>query len=83
MTIVNKAKFIGTVLIGGAKTQLKQEWVWGLAAVVGLQQGLKYKGSIKTGIAGGTAVLAVLSGANALWNVASEWDKIQQIFKEE
>ena len=77
MTIMQKANFVGKVFIGGVKEQLSQEWTWGAAALVGLSQGLKYKGSIKLGIQGGLATLVVIAGANGAYNVVSYWDKIK------
>lgn len=83
MKFLKKCQFIGIVFKGGVKSQLKQEWTWGAAAVVGLSQGLKYKGDIKTGIAGGIAVVAVLGVASGIYNVVSYCDKIDEVLKEE
>lgn len=82
MTLLEKMQFIGTVFTGGAKTQLKQEWTWAAAAVIGLHQGLKYKGNLKSGVAGGVAVLGTLAGANGIYNIVVNWDKILATFKE-
>ncbi len=81
MNILEKSNFIGQVFMGGVKAQMKQEWTWAAAAAIGLQQGLKYKGSIKTGIAGGLAVVTVLAGANGIYNIAAHWDKIKEALK--
>lgn len=83
MKILEKAEFVGTIFVGGVKTQLKQEWVWGTAAILGLYQGLKYKGSIKDGIIGGVATLAVISAANGFYNIAAYWDRIKKVMKED
>lgn len=77
---LNCAKII---FIGGCKEQLKQEWVIGTAAGMGLAQGLKYNGSIKRGLAGATAVLVVCCAANGFYNLAINWDKIKEVTKEE
>jgi hypothetical protein len=82
MTIFEKTQFIGTVFMGGVKAQLSQSWTWGAAASVGLYQGLKYKGSIRTGMAGGVATLIVLAGAAGLYNVVDCWGDIKRVFKE-
>lgn len=82
MTILEKSNFIGTVFMDGVKAQLKQELTWTAAAVIGLSQGLKYKGSIKTGLVGGLAVVTVLAGANGIYNITSCWDKIKNVLKE-
>ncbi len=83
MNISEKANFVGKVFIGGVKRELQEEWLWGMAAGIGLYQGLKYKGNIKTGIAGGLAVLVVVAGANGVYNVVAHWDKIKKVLKEE
>jgi len=81
MTILEKSDFIGKVFMGGAKAQLKQEWTWAAAAAIGLQQGLKYKGSIRTGLSGGIAVVTVLAAANGISNIAAHWDQIKEALK--
>lgn len=80
MDILQKCQFIGTVFTGGAKAQLKQEWTWAAAAVAGLYQGLKYKGSLKSGIAGGVAVLGTLAIASGVYNLVMNGEKIKDIF---
>ena len=81
MNILEKSNFIGTVFMGGVKAQLKQEWTWAAAAAIGLTQGLKYKGSIRTGLSGGVAVVTVLAAANGIYNIAAHWDKIKEALK--
>lgn len=83
MNVLEKANFVGQVFIGGVKKQLEQEWVWETAAAIGLYQGLKYTGSIKRGIVGGVAALAVISGANGMSNVVAYWDKIKKVLEEQ
>ena len=83
MTILEKTNFVGKIFVDGVKAQLNQEWVWGAATTIGLYQGLKYKGCIKTGLAGGIAVLIVLSGANGLYNVFANFKTIKGVFKED
>lgn len=82
MTLLEKGKFIGTVFTGGVKSQLEQEWTWAAAAVIGLHQGLKYKGSLKTGVAGGLAVLGAISMSNGIYNIVAHWDKIVAAMKQ-
>lgn len=82
MNILEKTNFIGQVFTGGVKAQLSQEWTWGAAVVVGLQQGLKYKGNFKNGLAGGLAVLMVISTANGFYNIVLNRAKIMEILKE-
>lgn len=82
MTILEKTNFVGTVFKGGVKAQLKQDWLWGTAASIGLYQGLKYKGDVKAGMTAGLAVILVTSGVNGLYNIVSHWDKIKEVLSE-
>lgn len=79
MKLLEKGKFIGAVFVYGAKSQLEQEWIWAAAAVVGLNQGLKYKGNLKAGVTGGLAVLGTLALVNGFYNIIVHWDKIQNV----
>ena len=79
MNKLAKVKFVGLVFAHGAKHQLKQEWVYGMAAVVALSQGLKYTGDFKRGIIGGAAVLGTLAVMNGIYNVVDNWDKIVEL----
>jgi hypothetical protein len=76
MTILEKSNFIGKIFMDGVNAQLSQDWTWGAAATIGLHQGLKYKGNIKTGLYGGLAVIIVLAGANGIFNLVSSWKDI-------
>jgi hypothetical protein len=79
MKTLERVKFISVVFIGGAKEQLKQQWTIGAAAGIGLAQGFKYNGSIKRGVTGGIATLAVLAAANGFSEVMYNWDKIKAL----
>ena len=79
MTLLEKGEFIGSVFFYGAKSQLEQEWIWAAAAVVGLNQGLKYKGDLKAGVTGGLAVLGTLALVNGFYNIIVYWDNIQNV----
>ena len=83
MKTLDKFKFVKTVFVGGCKEQLKQSWVIGTAAGIGLSQGLKYNGSIKRGLIGSAATVAVLCTANGIYNVVTFWDKIKEVTKKE
>lgn len=83
MKLLEKAKFVGKVFTMGAKPMLEEKWVWGAATFIGLHQGLKYKGSIKTGTLSGLAVLGVISGANGIYNIVLNWDEIMKVLKED
>lgn len=52
MKTIEKVKFVASVFHHGGMHQLENEWTIGVAATVGLHQGLKYNGSIKRGVKG-------------------------------
>jgi hypothetical protein len=79
MNKLEKVNFIGHVFMYAAKAQLNQEWTLGMAAVIGLQQGLKYKGSFKQGVIGFAATLGVVMAVNGVSNVINHWDQIKQL----
>lgn len=79
MNKLQKLNFVAQVFKGGAKEQLKQQWVFGAAAAVGLSQGLKYNGSIKRGTVGGLATIVVIAAANGFSEVMNNWDKIKNL----
>lgn len=83
MKTLEKANFVSTVFIGGVKKQLKEEVTWGTALTLGLYQGLKYKGNIKSGLITGVTVLGMTSAANGVYNIVYHWDKIKEALKKE
>lgn len=83
MNTLEKANFIGAIITGSAKKQLSEEWTWGAAVSVGIYQGLKYKGSIKNGLAAGAATLIAITGANCIYNIVAFWPKIKEAFNGE
>ena len=56
---VRKAKVIGEVFVKGTLLQFERPNSLGLAATVGLYQGLKYNGSLARGVKAGAVTLAV------------------------
>lgn len=83
MKTLEKAKFLKTVFIGGAKEQLRQEYTWILAGAIGLNQGLKYKGSIKSGLFSGLATIGTLAAMSGFYNISVFWEKSKEVFKEQ
>jgi len=83
MNTLEKIQFIATTFKDGVKSQLTQQWTWGAAISIGLYQGLKYKGSLRTGLAGGLATLGVFAGASGVYNIVANWDKIEKVLKGE
>lgn len=74
MDNVNK---IGRLFVKGAKTQLRQEWIWTFSAVTGLYQGLKYKGSVRNGITGALATLLTFATMGGIYNVVAGYKKYE------
>lgn len=83
MKFLKKCSFVKTVFVGGFRTQLEQETTWVAATTLGLGQGLKYKGDIKTGLITGAATIVVLGTVNGFYNIATNYSKMKEIFKEE
>jgi len=76
---LEKIKFGAAVFYYSAKSQMMKESTIGMAAMVGLGQGLKYNGNIKNGVKGGIATLLVLSAVNGIMNVIENYDKIKNL----
>lgn len=79
MNKLEKINFIGHAFMDGAKKQMSQEWVIALAAIVGLNHGLKYKGSFKQGIIGGVAIFGTYGFVGGINGVMDNWDKIKNL----
>ena len=75
--IMRQAKVIGTIVAESSKLVVADDKTHTLAGAVGLYQGLKYKGSFKTGIKGGLAVYGVLIAANSIQNIVHNFDVIK------
>jgi hypothetical protein len=78
MITLEKARLATATFYYAAKNQLKEPWVIGAGAVVGLSQGLKYGGSFKRGILGAAATVGTIMAATGLYNVVTYWDKIDK-----
>ncbi|MCF8018139.1 MAG: hypothetical protein K9L62_01950 [Vallitaleaceae bacterium] len=83
MNNIEKVKFVVSVFHHGGMNQLEQDWAISTAAIIGLQQGLKYNGNIKRGVQGGVAVLGVMYVANGLNNVIGHRQEIKKAFTKE
>ena len=79
MNKLEKINFISHVFMDGAKKQMGQEWVIALAAIVGLNHGLKYKGSFKQGIIGGLAIFGTCGAVGGVLSIMDNWDKIKNL----
>lgn len=64
------------VFVKGAIVGVANKQTLSAATFVGLQQGLKYKGDVKTGIQGGLAVAGVAGVANGVLNIVTNWEYI-------
>ena len=58
--------------------QLKQNWTWGAGLILGVYQGLKYKGDFKTGLLTGLTVVGVIAATNGISNVFANMDEIKE-----
>lgn len=83
MKTLEKAQFITAVFTGAAKSQLNQEETWITGTMLGLYQGLKYKGSIKTGMLTSITVIGALACANGVYNLVTMADDIKRVFNED
>lgn len=79
MNKLQKIIFMAQVVKGGAKEQLKQQWVFGAAVAIGLSQGLKYNGSVKRGVNCGLATIITIAAANGFSELMNNWDKIKEL----
>lgn len=77
------AKTGAQVFYYGGMNQLKQEWVWGAAAGIGLTQGLKYNGSVVRGMKGSAYTIGVLFVMNGFNNVMTYWPNIVKAVENE
>jgi len=73
--MMNNVNNIGRLFVKGAKTQLRQEWIWTFSTITGLYQGLKYKGSVRNGITGGLATLLTFATMGGIYNVVAGYKK--------
>lgn len=70
MNNINNVAYEASKIVGdftaGFVTQMFNEETIGLACLVGLSQGLKYKGSLKNGIQAGAATIVAISVINGV-----------------
>lgn len=63
---LRKAKVIGELFGKGVAMQFESDSAMALAGVVGLYQGLKYRGSLARGVKASVAVVAVLGTVDGI-----------------
>jgi len=80
MNILEKGKIIGKVFKMGMMDQINEEWTWGASTMLGLNQGLKYKGSLKNGLIAGVGCLTGIAAVNGVRTVIKNWSNIKQQF---
>ena len=76
--IIRKAKVAGKLFFDGTKEAAVAPNTINTAAVMGLVQGLKYKGNLKRGAQGTLATVVILSGAKGIENVVREWGQVKR-----
>ncbi len=73
-----KGKVACTIAVGAAIKQMGDRSTVKWALGIGLIQGLKYSGNFKRGVKAGLATYGAIAGANAVMNVAVNWDTIKK-----
>ena len=73
-----KGTLAADIAVGAAMKQMGDQSTVMWAVGIGLVQGLKYNGSLKRGIKAGLATYGAIAGANAVMNVANNWDKVKR-----
>lgn len=76
--IIRKAEVAGKLFFDGAKESAVAPETINTAAVMGLIQGLKYRGDLKRGVQGTVATVVILSGAKGLEKVVREWEQVKR-----
>ena len=72
-----KINVIKEIAIDSSKVMLEDKRILQSAAVIGLWQGLKYRGSFGRGIKAGFATIGVMAGVNIIYNVIQSTDEIK------
>lgn len=75
--IQRQAKMVKEIVLASSQNILEDERIHGIAAVVGLNQGLKYNGSFKNGLYGSLATYGTLVAANGVMNIARNIELIK------
>lgn len=76
--LAKKGKVAADIAVSSAMKQVSNQQTLNMAIGIGLIQGLKYNGNFKRGIKAGLATMGVFAGANAVKNVAENWDYIKK-----
>lgn len=76
--IKKKAIKAGDIAIEAAMHQMADESAVTLSVGVGLFNGLKRTGDLKTGVKAGLTTYGLIGGLNAIYNVARRWDEIKK-----
>lgn len=75
----DQLKLMGEIFITSALDQLEMEDTFAIGVAAGIYQGLKYKGSVITGVKTAAAVIGAISASNGIKNVIRNIDKIRDI----
>ena len=77
-SFIRKAELVKHTAVVSTKVLLTDPNVHALAVGVGLQQGLKYKGSFKSGVKAGLATYGATIVGWSIYNVANNIDVIKE-----
>ena len=78
LNILGKVSCIATIVARSFAVEATDPNCLSLAAVTGLYQGLKYKGSIKAGIKGSLATVVVFGALTSVENIVRNWELVKE-----
>lgn len=78
LNILGKVSCIATIVARSFAIEATDPNALSSAMVVGLYQGLKYKGSIKAGVKGSIATLVVFGTMNSIENIVRNWELVKE-----
>ena len=76
--ILGKVSCIATIVARSFAAEVADPTALSFVGIVGLTQGLKYKGSIKSGLKGSLATFVVIGAVNSVTNVVDNWELVKR-----
>lgn len=76
--ILGKVSCIATIVARSFAAEVADPKALSFVGIVGLTQGLKYKGSIKSGLKGSLATFMVIGAVNSVTNVVDNWELVKK-----
>lgn len=78
LNILGKVSCIATIVARSFVAEAYDPNCLSFVGIVGLTQGLKYKGSIKSGLKGSLATFVVIGAVNSITNVVDNWELVKE-----